>query len=58
MQLLKHIFSDAQNSSTPSLAEPSTTKASVTTPGTIPLTNLHRSTCGTPTEGKIFLRRM
>ncbi|XP_052035125.1 endomucin isoform X3 [Apodemus sylvaticus] len=42
---------DVQNSSTPSLAEPSTTKASVTTPGTIPLTNLHRSTGETPTEG-------
>ncbi|GAB1288151.1 Endomucin [Apodemus speciosus] len=42
---------DAQNSSALSLAEPTTTKASVTTLNNVPLTNLHGSTSGTPTAG-------
>ncbi|XP_036046513.1 endomucin isoform X2 [Onychomys torridus] len=42
---------DVQNKSTPSLPEYSTTKSSVTTPGTVAVTNLSNLTVGTPAKG-------
>ncbi|XP_052587006.1 endomucin [Peromyscus californicus insignis] len=42
---------DVQNKSTPSLPENSTTKLSVTTPGTVAVTNLNNPTVGTPAKG-------
>lgn len=42
---------DVQNNSTSSPAEPSTTKTSATTPGIVSVTNLDKSTGGTPPEG-------
>uniref|UniRef100_A0A8C6I165 Endomucin n=1 Tax=Mus spicilegus TaxID=10103 RepID=A0A8C6I165_MUSSI len=42
---------DVQNNSTPTLAETSTTKASVTIPGIVSVTNPNKPTDGTPPEG-------
>ncbi|XP_036046514.1 endomucin isoform X3 [Onychomys torridus] len=44
---------DVQNKSTPSLPEYSTTKSSVTTPGTVAVTNLSNLTVGTPAKEPI-----
>jgi hypothetical protein len=54
MKFLKHIFSDVQNDSIPTPAETSTTKASVTIPGIVSVTNPNKPADGTPPEGKIF----
>lgn len=48
-------LSDVQNKSTPSLPDPSITKSSVTTPGSVSLTNpVNNAKDGTPPTGRTF----